>query len=734
MTPLPNLDDRRWLDLVEEGKALIPALSPQWTDHNASDPGITLLELFAWVAEMDVYQLNRVPERHRLKFLSLLSRHPQTTRAARAVVEMQLASGAAAMTFPAGVEFEADGPDEAPLRYASLAEIIVSQAVLQAIQVSSGGKPALVSGSPFAAFGDEPKAGAALYLGFDAPDAAAFPMPLRLWFELDGDKTSLAERERVAEEQRLRSELCEKLDRNPCGCATEAIEGSPVEIEGPSVRLVWEYAVSASGGLTWQPLVVQDETHALTFKGAVQLALPGDATNTRLGAVDAPLRWVRARLDVDCYDVPPRIVRVAVNAVQTEQAIPFAEGWTIRAGITPQGAAPLAGDSIGLHLSFNARREIEALAFVDTEPRFRVLGYEAPTAQADGRLTLEAAWLGTADGGPHQQYQTPENPVVEDSFALWTLEGEWRAWEAQTDFDRSTRRDRHYTLDGQTGGILFGDGEKGVAPPDGALVFASFRFTAGPVGNVKENSIIRISGSAANRVLLGDPQAVAANLAVIRNPVPATGGADAETLSRALGLAIEDREASHRAVTLQDFEALALSVPGTNLARAVAKANYAPGFNCWTAPGFVTVTVIPNRPGKRPRPTAALLSAVRSYLDRRRLIGTRVEVVGPDYVEVVIQVRVKALPGKSRGVLAREISDRLDRFLNPLTGGPEGGGWPLGRSVYPAETLQVIDETPGVDYASGLLLARGGCPPSCGALHLPPNGLPAAGAHSIEVA
>jgi predicted phage baseplate assembly protein len=198
-------------------------------------------------------------------------------------------------------------------------------------------------------------------------------------------------------------------------------------------------------------------------------------------------------------------------------------------------------------------------------------------------------------------------------------------------------------------------------------------------------------------------------------------------------LAVEDREAPHRAVTIQDFEALALSVPGTNLARAVAKANYAPGFDCWKAPGFVTVTIVPNSPGKRPRPSGALLAAVRSYLDRRRLIGTRVEVVGPNYVEVVVQAKVKAFPGKSHTALAKEISDRLDRFLNPLTGGPEGGGWPLGRSVYPAETLQVIDETPGVDYAFGLLLARNGCPASCGALHLPPNGLPAAGAHWIEV-
>jgi predicted phage baseplate assembly protein len=236
-----------------------------------------------------------------------------------------------------------------------------------------------------------------------------------------------------------------------------------------------------------------------------------------------------------------------------------------------------------------------------------------------------------------------------------------------------------------------------------------------------------------NRTLLGDPQAVAANLASIRNVAPADGGANGETLQHALGLAVEDREAPHRAITLGDYEALALNVPGLNIARAIARASYAPGFDCWEAPGFVTVTVVPNSPGKTPRPSSATLAAIRSYLDRRRLVGTRVEVVAPNYVEVVVQVKVKALAGKSRTALAKEISDRLYRFLNPLTGGPEGGGWPLGRSVYPAEALQVIDETAGVDYAFELLLARNGCPASCGALHMPPNGLPAAGAHRIEV-
>src|SRR5262249_33498825 len=71
--PLPNLDDRRWTDLVEEARALIPTFDPAWTDHNPSDPGITLIELFAWLAEMLIYRADRIPERHTLTFLRLLN-------------------------------------------------------------------------------------------------------------------------------------------------------------------------------------------------------------------------------------------------------------------------------------------------------------------------------------------------------------------------------------------------------------------------------------------------------------------------------------------------------------------------------------------------------------------------------------------------------------------------------------------------------------------------------------
>jgi hypothetical protein len=70
--PQPNLDDLTYADLVEEARSLIPGLAPEWTDHNPTDPGIVLIELLAWLTEITLYRVNRVPEANYRTFLALL--------------------------------------------------------------------------------------------------------------------------------------------------------------------------------------------------------------------------------------------------------------------------------------------------------------------------------------------------------------------------------------------------------------------------------------------------------------------------------------------------------------------------------------------------------------------------------------------------------------------------------------------------------------------------------------
>src|SRR5437868_2771103 len=70
--PAPDLDDRRFQDLVDDAKRMVMRRCPEWTDHNVSDPGVTLIETFAYMTDQLLYRLNRVPDRVYIKFLDLI--------------------------------------------------------------------------------------------------------------------------------------------------------------------------------------------------------------------------------------------------------------------------------------------------------------------------------------------------------------------------------------------------------------------------------------------------------------------------------------------------------------------------------------------------------------------------------------------------------------------------------------------------------------------------------------
>ena len=105
---LPNLDDRSYRQLVDEMLARVPVHTPEWTQFGEADPGVTLLELFAFLGENLLYRANQIPERNRLKFLQLLNLPLQPATPARALVTLANARGPlAAETLPAGLVLKA---------------------------------------------------------------------------------------------------------------------------------------------------------------------------------------------------------------------------------------------------------------------------------------------------------------------------------------------------------------------------------------------------------------------------------------------------------------------------------------------------------------------------------------------------------------------------------------------------------------------------------------------------
>src|SRR5713101_9714646 len=90
---LPNLDDRRYQDLLDEALSRIPVYTPEWTNFNKSDPGVTLIEVFAFLTENLLYRCNQIPDRNRKKFLKLLNVPLQPATSARGLITIANAKG-----------------------------------------------------------------------------------------------------------------------------------------------------------------------------------------------------------------------------------------------------------------------------------------------------------------------------------------------------------------------------------------------------------------------------------------------------------------------------------------------------------------------------------------------------------------------------------------------------------------------------------------------------------------
>lgn len=166
--PQPNLDDKTFEALVEEAVKLIPREAPDWTDHNRHDPGITLIELFAWLAEMQHYYLNRVPDANYLKFLKLLGTKIREAAPARAEATFTpppdtrvVVPRRAKLTGESGMGFETEEPLLViPARIKRV--VTVSPAVVKDESDANN-----IEGLSFYAFEQEAAVGNKLYLGLE---------------------------------------------------------------------------------------------------------------------------------------------------------------------------------------------------------------------------------------------------------------------------------------------------------------------------------------------------------------------------------------------------------------------------------------------------------------------------------------------------------------------------------------------------------------------------------------
>lgn len=749
----PQLDDLRFDRTVEELVRRIPSYAPEWTDHNLSDPGMALVQIFGHLAEQIGYRLNRLPEKNHIQLLKLLGVRLQPAHAAKTKLALLLSNPSTLISYPllagAKAKGKAKPPAPPPIYETDQAiDVVPAEMVVLAttknpflddlLRTETGRETPATFPNKIPSNDTE-----WLRVAWDgkAPKLKDMPQdPVALgkasgteqrylWIGLDFNPALNAGFRDV------RVTLTIQLDDDEQPDVTRDVRCvvPPPTGEEPK-RVNWLAYFDAADGAT-RPVTgrIDDATEQLARSGTIRFTVPHGigaiATwsplqpATTVGPLDACFaladqvskglkKFPSSKLmDVATYStvLDPSILKASAIAKSAKPAIahPFdptlralARGW-LRLTLPPRAA----GEKVR---------------------RLRIASFNAVGVTNAETVTNEI--VGRGDGRPGQRYLLANRNVLpgtldvaiqEDTAATTPLVN----WREVRDLDEVGPFESAYECDPEAGVIQFGDGgsiaSRGIGrggriaplvPKTGDIVARRYRHGGGLAGEVPVGEITALD-TPANGV------------GGVVNFVAATGGRDAETLEQAKRRARKELSTRSRAVTASDFEWIALQTKEVRVARAHivplrrplfpgagAPAVPAPprcgpalpagpnGLAPLVAPGAVTVVVVPDEVGPEPMPVPSFLRAVCRQLDAHRLVTTEVHVVPPQYCRICkVYVRVRAKPGYTRAMLQDLVETTLATYLHVLTGGEDGKGFPFGAQLHVADLIARAFRTEGVE-------------------------------------
>lgn len=704
---IPTIDERKFQDLVDEALARVPVHNPEWTNFNKSDPGVTLIEVFAFLTESLLYRANLIPERNRLKFLSLLGVPLQPASAAQGLVAFANDKGPLAMhTLTRGVEVRAGavpfvtgrGVDVLPIEAKAFYKADVTDLSAEA----KGYYEDLYRSAT------EERSGAAARFYRTAPLETAGPSGVdlggtvghALWIALLArPKDDVEQARRLIAGKVLTLGWVPVVD--DAGRAVTPMTGAGA---ASTARLLYEVpwidennrSVQTIGGLRtpqYRPLTASPSGNVLLDPGVVEVMLPpegrfgmwDDVEPTEAGVGEFPpsledttlderlITWLRVRM---VGSAAARVLWAGINTVPVSQrervlneALPDGTGEPDQAVTVAR--RPFLPGSVRLRVRAPTASAFEAWAAIDD---LLAAGPEVPAP--DPRLPP----------GRRQVTPAPSKVFVEDAEA---------------------------------GELRFGDGQRGARPPRGARLVVDYECSVGAAGNVGASAV-----SSAPALPAG---------VTVSNPVATWGGADAERVDDGEKQITRYLQHRDRLVTVADFEAITWRTPGVAIGRVDVLPSFRPvrgGEPITDAPGVVTVMVVPRFDplhADAPEATSDFIDAVCAWLDPRRLVTTELILRGPEYVDVTVSIGIEAVPGASVHDVVEAVRLAVRDFLSPL---PAPGveniekevallalpeptflqvrrGWPLRKSVLALEIMAVASRVPGVLLVKPVVLGRG---------------------------
>jgi hypothetical protein len=708
--PLPTaaIDNRTYQDLLDEARNRIPVHNPEWTNFNKSDPGVTLLELFAFLTESLLYRVNQIPDRNRRKFLSLLGVPLQPATPARGLVAFANERGPLRpVTLADGLEVRARA---VPFRTEQGLDVLPVEARAYCKQpkpLSDADKPYyeklyttyLDAGPP-----KELRLYEAVPLPADGIDLGSGTVDGAVWVALlirGADKPAPSTPPAL---DAVKAEVRRQLANRTLSLGVAPLSPEPQRSLTPAGR----------PGRDAQTLL-QVQVPRLPAGGL----LPDDPAQRVARYVSLPAVF------------PGRSVLAEPGVVQV--TLPDAAGLGLWANFQPQesgtGDFPPALDDTALNDRLVTWLRVSPRDPDTDDPaklRVGLLWVGVNAAAVTQRAHVAGESLPDGTGEPDQSAALAQAPVLPGSVRLTVVTGgqaeEWREIddlapagpEVPTPDPRQPpgtappppRRSKVFALDAEAGRLRFGNGLAGFRPPFGARLFVSYDVAAGAAGNVGPNAID------------GGPL-LPAGLKVT-NPLPTWGGAEAETVDegeRQIPRYLQHRD---RLVNAADFETIALRTPGADLARVDVLPAFNPelGDNApGDTPGAVTLMVVPRwdpRHPDTPEPDQHVLDTVCDYLEPRRLVTTELFLRGPVYKPVWVTVGIQAAGGLAIAPVCAAVRQALTDFLSPLPGPPGDDGeptrpgWPRTKPVVAMELLAVASRVDGVLLVNGVTVAGDG--------------------------
>ena len=721
------LDDLTWADLTTAARGRIPAASNgRWTLHAPVDPGVTLLELHAWLLEQRLYWMDQVPDALTRGALTLLGESARDATCASTVLCFEASQLA---RVPAGTQMNLQDSDPL-LIFSTFADVTLLPVASE--DANNGAQQPLfglrVGGvdrfTDLMAGRD-----VCLFTAGSANEEIEISLKLTQSLPAAGSSGDIT----------LLFVLSSGVPPQWSAAAADDV--------APPLSLSWWYA-SGPAGERNQFEQVSDGTGGLRRSGIVRLALPSDwSALAPDDGLYAYTLWLRA--ETAGFTAPPQLGGLWPNAAIARHSRRLHERRDVDWLPLPNNAIDLGDEDTlplvdGTKLRLRERdgrwhwwRPTADLSFHGREDRVFVIDRNAGTLTfgngETGRIpvpgscfsardladagALAAAWHDRTDTDAVSAFVRALLPPAADSaiasFAPGSqvsravvralLQGLNRALDVGL-YD--PQRFENVTLRDVTRALLAGANVGSARRRVNRLLLEDAYPQALARGQVELH--LRLGGGEGGNVGAGQewepgPDAdPTVPLAV--NVVAAEDGAECELLGDARQRAAADLRRIDRAIIAGDYEMLACTTPGVAIRRAHAAVGYNPAFPCIPVPGAVTVFIVPDAPRvdpaacpivRAPQPDPGALAAVADRLDAARLVGTELYVRAPIYRPVALTVDVEA--DTNAAALRADLTSSLSRFLDPLTGGDDQTGWPFGVPLTPSVLLRRAQDAIGDD-------------------------------------